>query len=136
MQRVTHPILRQVSQATSNHRPSCSPVLLHSLSQNGNKCLRALTAHHHPPTYAAFENGCPKALEVPTLYQLLFCFCCELSCHTGLGNKARTASWWNGSKAPFVCFLPLKGKMMSRRKGEGTRKLLVTLTPEFRKLIA
>lgn len=63
------------------------------------------------------------------LSQLLFPLCWELPCHTGWGNKARTASWWSGSflKASFVCFLPSKGQMMSWSRGGGTRKLLVTL---------
>lgn len=99
--------------------------------------LWALRTRRCPLSYAAFVSGCPKALEVATLCRLLFHLFCELSFHTGLGNKARTATWWNGSKSLFsLLFLPLKSKMMLWRKGECARKLLVMLKPEFWKLIA
>lgn len=128
-QKVSPPFLRQVSHATSSHDLP-APVSHFTAGLQMGIIIPLVAQGLSPsPTSTALEGGCPNALEVPALYQLLFPLCWELLCHTGWGNKARTARWWNGSKAFFVCFSLLKSKMMSWRRGGGTRKLLVTLAP-------
>lgn len=126
-QKFPPPFLRQVSQTTSSH--DLPAPLSHFTAGLHMGITMPVVAQglSLSPSSAALEGGCPKALEVPALYQLLFPLCWELPCHTGWGNKARAARWCRGSKASFVCFLPLKDKMMSWRGGGGTRKLLVTL---------